>query len=716
MKIQMLGIALALVSHYGLAKNIHVATNGSNSASGAWDAPYQTINHAVNMAQNGDVILIRAGTYREQVNIINKNNITIKPNGDQEVIISGADIVNTIWHSDPDRPGVFKAWLDANQVETDYTQVFVNGQFEQMARFPDNISGDMLNPTDPQSGYAVITNAQKPQGTSARSQVTFTWHGGVPFLPDTNFTDEAVVRGLIGKLRNNIFSANSAGANIQKTGDRQLSFTGTNNGVWKNEAAYNSPEGFGYILDLSVLDRAGEWFYKRNQNTLFYKPQNNSMQGLTVEAKKRKWALNIDQSHDINIEGINVVAASMKVEDSDNLRVTDSSFQYLHPFLYREGYGVLKEGIVINNSDNGLYQNNLIAHTWGSGIIINSGANNVIDNNLIEDIGWLGQFTVSIFNEGENTQITQNTLGRSSRFHIRTTAPVKSTITDNLMYEAMAMGEDAGSIMMTSTGQTNYLDLKNTQIAYNIIRDIHGIPAMDTKPVYNRQTVKALYLEDVDNYSVHHNLIYNIRGTGYTRKTSGTAIEPDGSIIYLGPRSRSMTRKIEYFNNTFYNYDSFLNIWHHSDTNKNIHGLINNAHFKNNIMVANKAHKLSGTYVNLTLPQHKAEATGNISKITEYSLSAFASQIANAPYNYNFSESHNTNFTDTQYGNNFQDPAAGNFKLYAGSAQNSNGTYINGVTGNSPIARGAWEGSTTWLKDRVFRAGTSVKSSDFPQF
>ncbi|WP_228710760.1 NosD domain-containing protein [Saccharobesus litoralis] len=696
------------------AKNIHVAPYGDDAASGAWDAPFQTINRAVEEANEGDVVLIRAGTYREQVNIKGKTGITLRPNGNQQVIISGADIVESNWSADPNRPGVFRATLNSSEIETDYTQVFVNGKFEQMARFPDNISGDMLNPMDPLSGYAVITDANKPEGTGVYSEVNFTTHRGVPSLPDIDFSNEAVVRGLIGKLRNNIFSASTDGADIQTDGSGVVSFIGTNNGVWKNSPAYTSPEGFGYIFDLEVLDRPGEWFYKRKDNTLYYMPVTGSMHGFTVEAKTRKWALNIDNSDDIKIENIHVMAASMKVNNSDDLHVSGSSFQYLHPFLYRRSYGVLKEGIVVDNSDRGIYENNLVAKTWGSGFILNSGNDNVIRNNIIEDIGWLGQFTVALFNEAENTQIVQNTFGRASRFHIRTTKSVKSTITDNHMYEAMAMGEDAGAIMMTSTGQTEYLDLKDTEIAYNRIHDLNGIPAMDTKPYYSRQTIKAFYLEDVDNYTVHHNLVYNITGVGYERITEGKAVEPDGSIIYLGPRTRSMTRKVNYFNNTFYNYDGFMGIWHHSDVEQNIHGLIADGNIVNNIMMKDKKSKLGGTYMTVTLPQHKSVATGKISDISEYSIVDYVAAIAEAPYYYTINQSSNTEFNETQFNNNFRDISTGNFRQYNGSAQNSNGEPIEGITGPEPIARGAYEGATTEDKERVFNAGSSVTRDAFP--
>ncbi|AWB65720.1 hypothetical protein C2869_04365 [Saccharobesus litoralis] len=717
-KLALSALTLSLISTPILAKTIHVSTTGSDSATGAWDKPYQTISHAVNQAVSGDTVLIQGGTYREEVKIENKNNITIKGHDPHQITISGANEVNTIWSEDQYRPGVFKAWLDSNQVETDYTQVFVNGKFEQMARFPDNITGEMLNPMDQKSGYAVIANGSKPQGTNVRSNVTFTWHNGTTPLPNVTFTDEAIVRGLIGKLRNNIFSASKDGADIRNEGHRLLSFIGTNNGPWKNEAAYTAHEGFGYIFDLSVLDRAGEWFYKRNQNVLYYKPANGTMNGLTVEAKRRKWGIRVINSDNIKIENIDVVAAQMEVTNSDDLHVNACSFQYMTPFVYRRDYGVLKEGIVINNSDNGLYENNLIGHTWGSGVILESGQNNTLNNNIIEDIGWLGQFTVSLWNTAENTTITQNTFGRTGRFHIRTTEHVKSTITDNDFFEAMAMGEDAGAIMMTSTAKSVPLDLKDTVIAWNRIHDINGIPAMDSDRFnYSRTTVKALYMEDVNNYTVHHNFIYNINATPYDRVTQGKPVEPDGKPIYLGPRTKHMDKKVHYFNNTFYNYDDFMNIWHMEDPDLNLGGHMSNGSFRNNIMMSGKKYYFKGDYAEITdTSTHKAIQGGNISRIEETSIYDFAQEIAKAPYFYTLHTGTNTAFSESQYSSNFVNPSTGDFSLFTGSAQNSNGAAINGITGGSPVERGAWEGETQWQRDRIFRAGATISATDFPVY
>ena len=181
------------------------------------------------------------------------------------MIISGADLIDSQWHEVTGKPGVFVTSLNSQDIETDYTQVFVNGELQQMARFPDNTSGEMLNPLSRESGYAILTNAEKTAGNT-RATVNFSTNGGLPELPDVVFSDEAVIRGLIGKLRNNIFSASTDGAAIQREGGNAVSFIGTNNGPWSNNAAYSSPEGFGYIFDLAVLDNEGEWFFKQKSN------------------------------------------------------------------------------------------------------------------------------------------------------------------------------------------------------------------------------------------------------------------------------------------------------------------------------------------------------------------------------------------------------------------------------------------------------------------
>ena len=50
-----------------MTTDLHVATTGSDRADGSADRPLHTINHAAQLAQPGDTVIVHAGEYREWV-------------------------------------------------------------------------------------------------------------------------------------------------------------------------------------------------------------------------------------------------------------------------------------------------------------------------------------------------------------------------------------------------------------------------------------------------------------------------------------------------------------------------------------------------------------------------------------------------------------------------------------------------------------------------
>ncbi|WP_109829745.1 right-handed parallel beta-helix repeat-containing protein [Reichenbachiella versicolor] len=694
------------------AATVHVAKSGTNALSGRGSSskPYKTISYLFNngLVTSGDVILVHEGVYRETVTV-NVNNVTIRPRGNDIVSISGANWYGSAsWQADNSRPGVFKMTLNKNNVETDFTQLFVNGQHQQIARFPNNtapvknyMSGanrEMMNPLDQKSGFAVLLNASKPSGANQTGKVTFSWHNGTPKLPNVTFSNEAILRGFIGKLRNNIFSYSQDGGNIKRAGNRLVTFKAfnTQGNNWAEAAAYSAPEGFGYIMDLSVLDYNGEWFYKKTANTLYYKPIGGSMSGKGVEVRQRKYALKV-RANNVSIEDIDIKAGEVELKNSSNTSFTRCTFTYMTPFHYRRQYGVFRQGIVLDNADNSKFESCYIGHTWGSGIIILKGSDNTkINNCILEDIGWMGQFTISLENNGNNTQVTNNTFGKASRFHIRTTESVYTKITDNEFHHAMSMGEDAGSIMFTSTGKSAQLNMNGTLIAWNKIHSISGIPAYDTDPKYNRQKVVALYLEDVDNYTVHHNLIYDIKGDSYVSKRLKSNGQPQetqskGDVMYLGPRNRNLTRKMDYYNNTCWNYDYFMTFWHHSNTPADV----NNCNVKNNILMEGGSNSVSA----------------GANSVTESSFYNFTLEVAKSPLNYTISGARNRTVINAS--DHFVNANNGNYRLKSNSAYNNDGIVISGITTETTPAIGAWEGKANWQRERVFNAGANITSTTF---
>ena len=58
-------MACLAVTRTTLAREWHVAITGDHTTDGSKDRPFRTINHAAQLAQPGDVVLIHGGTYRE---------------------------------------------------------------------------------------------------------------------------------------------------------------------------------------------------------------------------------------------------------------------------------------------------------------------------------------------------------------------------------------------------------------------------------------------------------------------------------------------------------------------------------------------------------------------------------------------------------------------------------------------------------------------------
>ena len=89
------GLAIALGLQTAAAREIHVATTGSDSNPGGKDNPYLTIGKAASVAQPGDMVIVHTGTYREWVKparggTSEDQRITYRAAADEEVLVKGS--------------------------------------------------------------------------------------------------------------------------------------------------------------------------------------------------------------------------------------------------------------------------------------------------------------------------------------------------------------------------------------------------------------------------------------------------------------------------------------------------------------------------------------------------------------------------------------------------------------------------------------------------
>ena len=113
----------------------HVATTGSDANLGTRTLPFRTIQHAADLAQPGDTIIVHTGVYRERVNPprggeSDRKRITYQAAPGETVEIKGSEIV--------------KSWTKA---KGDVWQVTLpNSFFGRFNPYADVIHGDWFDP------------------------------------------------------------------------------------------------------------------------------------------------------------------------------------------------------------------------------------------------------------------------------------------------------------------------------------------------------------------------------------------------------------------------------------------------------------------------------------------------------------------------------------------------------------------------------------------
>lgn len=661
-----------------------------------------SITEALNQASAGDEIVIHEGIYREKVTVT-KNNITLRNFENDYVLVSGAEVVTGWTNATGMASGVMQANISNLNIETDYTQLFANGEEQIMARHPNNTTGKMMQPLVANSGYASLKNISKESGTNGNGYATLE---GDP-IPDVDITG-GVFRGLTGKMRNYVFG------NVTAKSGNNITFKGINNGPWtSNGAVSNTTHKFawGYVLHKNLIDIAGEWWVEGN--TVYYMPPSDqAIEGMRIEVQVRERVLVLNNTSGVTIKGINFVAGNADMKNTSGATMTACSMRHLYPFWVPTGYGQSttdKTGVYLENSSDNTFEDMYVGHSWGNMFTLKGGKNNTFENCVIEDLGWIAVFTSAIHTNGsENLNVSKCTFGDAGRFQIRMDGnDGKVNITDCDFYGSMKMGEDAGPIEATSTGRIGALNLKGGVIAYNKVHDVLGIPVSDAG--YTKQKVTAFYMEDTDNYTAHHNLIYNLKQTNYTGPENVTK---DGSFLYLGPRYNAMDHPVNYYNNTVWNYDKCIGIWHIEIANWQALGLSHtggrmaDGHFVNNIF-------MDGTEYGMTWNKKNISSTGSmgsnvsVSNPPHINTKDFASYIDHCEAeNYHFNPSNNMMFNDAS--SHFADASSGDFNLLQTSSAKNAGMEVAGITSSATPDCGALEGS-----DRVLYAGATMVIPNF---
>ena len=663
-----------------------------------------SINEAISQASSGDIIIIHEGIYRETV-VVNKSNLTIKNFSNDYVLVTGADKVTGTWETaEGMTDGVMVTDISDLNIETDYSQLFVNGKIQKLGRHPNKTIDKMMEVLHPNNGggYAPVINGSKPIGASATCQITFE----DTTIPSVDLTG-GIIRAMTGKMRNYVY-----GDIVGQSGNT-ISFNAINNNTdWKKEPEITTSRfkyGWGFVLHKNLVDTPGEWFI--DDNKLYYYPiEGLDVNNIRIDAQVRERVLILNSRSNVSITGINFVAGNVDAQNMNNVSVDKCTFRYLYPFWTPTGYGqgdTDRKGIYLRNSSNNSFTNTYIGYSWGNMVATIFGGNNSFENCIIDDFGWVSVFASGIHVRESDTYISKCTFGDAGRFQIRIDGgDAKVDILDSDFYGAMKVGEDAGPIEGTSTGMIGAIDLKGSTIAYNKVHDFKGLPVWDAG--YARQKSVAFYMEDVHNYTAHHNLIYNAKADNYNGPVEN---EQAGEFLYLGPRYNRMEKPVNYYNNTIWSYDKLFTIWGIEIDNwvelglaeEENKGTMEDGHFANNIFESSSKNRL------LYSRQVLSTTGGNLGWVgldpnptletTDYNQ--FITHCAN--YGFHFNPENNVQLGFSTQNSNFVDASNGDFTLLNDSAAKNAGIEIPGITTGSNPDSGALEGG-----DRVLNAGSDL--------
>ena len=514
----------------GMAVNAtvyYVAQNdagASDSNEGTLEAlPLLTIQAAADVAQAGDIVYIKEGTYRETVIPANSgtdgNSIGFEPFGEDQVTVSGTEMISG-WTNVTGN--IYKAPMAGDFIEHEQgmsDQVFVDGQMMNIARWPNN---------------GLDVSYQKKALTTAASRT-----GSGPY---TGTLTSEVAPPAIDYTGTKIFYYPDTGkwtwsftGRIQSVSGTSITFETNNGGTEDGKGDYAEVSRYFLFDNYELLDAAGEWYHDKTTGELYlWVPDGSDPSTKIVEAKKRNFAFDLSEKHYIEVRGLEIFGATITTDKLagiisgsynadgtntqypwrgkgsypttsnivlDNLEVlypTHSLNQELHSFMQHGQHS----GIVLGGYDHTV-KNCHIRYCSDNGISVLGYRHKVI-NNVIEDVNYYARIHSAIAFGGSGTgsfdhDIGYNTIRRCGRsgienHNMRNSDPnnLLARIHHNDISEVMLQDNDGAGIRMTG-----YRDW--VRIDHNYVHDIN-----------NRYINSGIYVDWGGEFIIDHNVVQGV--------------------------------------------------------------------------------------------------------------------------------------------------------------------------------------------------------------
>ena len=530
-------VAAAWLAGAAFGTELFVSPAGDDAHDGLGPEPeraLRTIQAGVDRLQPGDTLRLRGGTYREQVVFPRSGManapIVVRPHANEEVTVSGCDPIGG-WTPHDREKGIWRASMPWT-LGKGRNQIFADGDVRIEARHPNVPDKDLgmyvadLSPLWPTFGEFSLDNPKENPGRFVSKHLEGFpedhWKGACYY--GLHFQGWAAQTGIV--------ESSKSGEIV--VGDRTRTWWfGTSYKVGqKDDLARGMLVGH-----MHALDQPGEWHWE--DGTLYLMTTGGAAPGV-VEAKRRQLAFDLSGREHIELRGLKIHAASLRLQDSAHCLVDRCHLRYVSHYQRHYDIGQIEQGrntiksgetgVFVGGHDNA-FTNCSLRFSAGAGFYLR-GYHHTIHNCLIDEISYTSHYlnaitdAVSDFNDYESFLvgghvITYNTMRNAGRHFFnfygngtstasRNRGPMDYMATlfaHNHLYNGMLQTLDAGFLTgyYSSGGTLNEL---NSQVVYNVMHDCYDLAGM------RWGVLGIVYLDagscDVD---LHHNLLWAAPGS-----------------------------------------------------------------------------------------------------------------------------------------------------------------------------------------------------------
>ncbi len=526
-RILLLSIILSITAFNLYAIDYYVATNGNDNADGlTLSTPFLTIQKAADIVQPGDVVNVRAGVYREMVDM-KQNNVIYRAYNGELVTINGTDILLN-WQLNAGT--TYQTTMDWNtSVKWGTNQLFLDKKMIDWVRWPQQTASDIVLPTNANADDVTVSGKFFTLIDNDFNEPDGRWVGAQIWVNLSNIGFDGM--GWTGRITATNKAAHTITVNFRdnpRVGNQPWN-------VGENTEYYLFDPTLAGITATGGVDailKNGQWY--KNGSTVYVKtpnglsPNQTSQGTNVVEAKRRHFAFypsvtksgytikNFDLfGCSITTDNNPLVGRDVILEAANNIIIENINAKYISHQTDMMGNWQDQHyswsGLVLRGRNN-ILRNCNIQFSATSAVSV-SGFGNKVLNNIIANTNYMCSNSGSL-NTGficKDAEIAYNTIYNTTLMGINfkysqnsdINTPNLYRIHHNTLYNFMRRSGDSGAIDMV--GQDGMWIRVDHNTMYS------------TLPYRFGGMVHGIYFDygggpniDQGHYTADHNIVYNV--------------------------------------------------------------------------------------------------------------------------------------------------------------------------------------------------------------